>query len=143
MKISILTITGVIGSVISMLFGGWSAAMTTLAICMAVDYITGFAVAAVFKKSPKSESGALESRAGFKGLCRKGAVLLVVLIAHRLDLALGTHFIKDGVITAYILNDAVSIIENVGLMGLPMPQVLKKAIDMLKEETDENSKGYM
>ena len=143
MKITILTVTGLLGSIFSFLFGGWSAAMTTLAICMAVDYITGFAVAAVFKKSPKSESGALESRAGFKGLCRKGAVLLVVLIAHRLDLALGTHFIKDGVITAYILNDAVSIIENIGLMGLPMPQVLKKAIDMLKEEKDENSKGYM
>ena len=108
MKITIMTVTGVIGSICSFLFGGWSAGMTTL-----------------------------ESRAGFKGLCRKGTVLLIVLIAHRLDLALGTHFIKDGVITAYILNDAVSIIENVGLMGLPMPQVLKKAIDMLKEETEE------
>lgn len=137
MKTTILAITGVIGGVISMLFGGWSAAMTTLAICMAIDYITGFAVAAVFKKSPKSETGALESRAGFKGLCRKGAILLMVLIAHRLDLALGTAFIKDGVITAYILNDVVSIIENVGLMGLPMPNVLTKAIDMLKEQETE------
>lgn len=136
MKTTILAITGVIGGVISMLFGGWSAAMTTLAICMAIDYITGFAVAAVFKKSPKSETGALESRAGFKGLCRKGAILLMVLIAHRLDLALGTAFIKDGVITAYILNDVVSIIENVGLMGLPMPNVLTKAIDMLKAEEE-------
>lgn len=136
MKTTILAITGVIGSIISMLFGGWSAAMTTLAICMAIDYITGFAVAAVFKKSPKSETGALESRAGFKGLCRKGAILLMVLIAHRLDLALGTAFIKDGVITAYILNDVISIIENVGLMGLPMPTVLTKAIDMLKKEQE-------
>ena len=137
MKITMMTVTGAIGSICSILFGGWSAAMMTLAICMAIDYITGFAVAAVFKKSPKSESGALESRAGFKGLCRKGTIILIVLISHRLDLALGTHFIKDGVITAYILNDVVSIIENVGLMGLPMPEVLKKAIDMLKEETGE------
>ena len=136
MKTTMLAITGMIGSVISFLFGGWSAAMTTLSICMAIDYITGFAVAAVFKKSPKSTSGALESRAGFKGLCRKGAILLMVLIAHRLDLALGTAFIKDGVITAYILNDVVSIIENVGLMGLPMPSVITKAIDMLKKETE-------
>ena len=88
MKTTMLAITGMIGSVISLLYGGWSAAMTTLAICMAIDYITVFAVAAVFKKSPKSETGALESRAGFKGLCRKGAILLMVLIAHRLDLAL-------------------------------------------------------
>ena len=120
-----------------MLFGGWSAAMTTLSICMAIDYITGFAVAAVFKKSPKSASGALESRAGFKGLLRKGAILLIVLIAHRLDIALGVAFIKDGVITAYILNETVSIIENVGLMGLPIPAVITKAIDMLKGEIDD------
>ncbi|MBQ7793847.1 MAG: phage holin family protein [Clostridia bacterium] len=137
MKTSILAITGVIGGVISMLFGGWSAAMTTLSICMAIDYITGFAVAAVFKKSPKSASGALESRAGFKGLLRKGAILLIVLIAHRLDIALGVAFIKDGVITAYILNETVSIIENVGLMGLPIPAVITKAIDMLKGEIDD------
>lgn len=134
MKTYILTITGMIGSIISFLLGGWSAAMTTLAICMAADCITGFAVAAVFNKSPKSGNGALESRAGFKGLCRKGTVLLVVLIAHRLDIALGVGFIKDGVITAYVINDCVSIIENVGLMGVPLPDVLTKAIDMLKSE---------
>ncbi len=137
MKTTLLAIAGTAGGILSYLFGGWSAAMTTLAICMAIDYITGFAVAAVFKKSPKSATGALESRAGFKGLLRKGAILLVVLIAHRLDLALNTTFIKDGVITAYLLNDTVSIIENVGLMGLPMPSVLTKAIDMLKSDENE------
>ncbi len=136
MKATILTAAGVAGSVISYIFGGWSSAMTTLFICMAIDYITGFSVAAVFKKSPKSQTGALESRAGFKGLLRKGAILLVVLIAHRLDISLGTTFIKDGVITAYILNDTVSIVENVGLMGLPMPKVITKAIDVLKEKAD-------
>ena len=137
MKTVFLTVAGALGGFISFLFGGWSAAMTTLFICMATDYITGFCVAAVFKKSPKSETGALESRAGFKGLLRKGTVLLVVLIAHRLDISLGTTFIKDGVITAYILNDTVSIVENVGLMGLPMPSVITKAIDVLKEKADK------
>lgn len=133
----VLTVAGAIGGFVSYVIGGWNAAMTTLAICMVIDYITGFAVAAIFKKSPKSKNGALESRAGFKGLCRKCTVLLMVLIAHRLDLALGTSFIKDGVITAYILNDCVSIVENVGLMGLPMPEVITKAIDMLKGEKNE------
>lgn len=137
MKTTVLTVVGTIGSFVSYVIGGWSAAMTTLAICMVIDYITGFAVAAIFKKSPKSKNGALESRAGFKGLCRKCTVLLMVLIAHRLDLALGTSFIKDGVITAYILNDCVSIVENVGLMGLSMPEVITKAIDMLKGEKNE------
>lgn len=137
MKTSILAITGILGGVISMLFGGWSAAMTTLAICMAIDYITGFAVAAVFKKSPKSANGALESRAGFKGLLQKGAILMMVLIAHRIDIVLGVAFVKDGVITAYILNETVSVIENVGLMGLPIPTIITRAIDMLKGERDD------
>lgn len=137
MKTSILAITGILGGVISMLFGGWSAAMTTLAICMAIDYITGFAVAAVFKKSPKSANGALESRAGFKGLLQKGAILMMVLIAHRIDIVLGVAFVKDGVITAYILNETVSVIENVGLMGLPIPTIITRAIDMLKGEKDD------
>lgn len=137
MKTSILAMTGILGGVISMLFGGWSAAMTTLAICMAIDYITGFAVAAVFKKSPKSANGALESRAGFKGLLQKGAILMMVLIAHRIDIVLGVAFVKDGVITAYILNETVSVIENVGLMGLPIPTIITRAIDMLKGEKDD------
>ncbi|MEE0944889.1 MAG: phage holin family protein [Clostridia bacterium] len=137
MKTTIITIAGAVGSFVSYIIGGWDAAMTTLAMCMAIDYLTGFAVAAVFKKSPKSENGALESRAGFKGLCRKCTVLLMVLIAHRLDVVLGMGFIKDGVVTAYVLNDCVSIIENVGIMGLPMPPVITRAIDMLKGGTDE------
>ncbi len=71
MKLTVITAIGAIGSFLSYLFGGWSAAMTTLAIFMAADYATGFLVAAVFKKSPKTENGTLESRAGFKGLLRK------------------------------------------------------------------------
>ncbi|MBQ7794427.1 MAG: phage holin family protein [Clostridia bacterium] len=132
MKMTILAVLGTVGSVVSWLFGGWSAAMTTLAIFMAADYITGFLVAAVFKASPKTESGALESRAGFKGLCRKGIILLMVLIAHRLDVSLGVSFIRDGVIIAYTLNEVISVIENVGLMGLPIPSAVTKAIDMLR-----------
>lgn len=71
MKETICTITGIVGSFITGMFGGWSAAMTTLLIFMAVDYISGLAVAGIFKKSTKTDSGALESRAGWKGLCRK------------------------------------------------------------------------
>ncbi len=126
-----------LGSFMSYLFGGWSVAMTTLAIFMASDYLTGFLVAAVFKASPKTKNGALESRTGFKGLLRKGAILLVVLIAHRLDMALDVNFIRDGVIIAYTINEAVSVIENVGLMGLPIPKVITKAIEILRKKDDE------
>ncbi len=137
MKTTILAVFGAIGGYVSYIIGGWDTAMTTLAVCMAADYITGFAVAAVFKKSPKSENGALESRAGFKGICRKCTVLIMVIIAHRLDLVLGVCFIKDGVVTAYVLNECVSIIENVGLMGVPMPSAITKAVDMLKDSKYE------
>lgn len=81
-----ITAVGVFGSIITTAFGGWSAAMTTLIIFMAIDYLTGLITAGVFHKSTKTDSGTLESRAGFKGLCRKGVMLLIVLVACRLDL---------------------------------------------------------
>ena len=113
-------------------FGGWSAALTTLLVFMLVDYASGLIVAGVFHVSPKSENGALESRAGWKGLCRKGVTLLIVLVASRVDLALGTAFVRDAVIVGYISNEVISIIENAGLMGVPIPDALVQAIDALQ-----------
>ena len=130
----LISIIGVIGSAIASAFGGWSTGLTTLVIFMAIDYLTGLIVAGVFHKSTKTETGTLESRAGFKGLCRKGAMLLVVLVAHRLDLAVGTAYIKDAVIIAFMANEAISIIENAGLMGVPMNDTLKNAIDVLQKK---------
>ena len=72
----LVTIIGILGSAITSIFGGWSAAMTTLVIFMAIDYLTGLITAGVFHKSTKTDSGTLESRAGFKGLCRKGGTRL-------------------------------------------------------------------
>lgn len=134
MKNTIITITGVVGSAIASIYGGWTAALTTLLIFMTIDYTTGLIVAGVFHKSPKTSTGALESRAGWKGLCRKGMVLLLVLVAHRLDLAIGTAYVKDAVCIAFIANEAISIIENAGLMGLPIPAGIINAIDILKQK---------
>lgn len=120
-----------------MAFGGWSDALITLMIFMSVDYVTGLAVAGIFKKSKKSESGALESRAGFKGICRKGVALLIVLVATRLDVVMKTTYIKDAVIIAFIANESISIIENAGLMGVPIPDAITKAIDILKKESEK------
>ena len=97
----------------------------------------GIIVAGVFHRSGKSENGALESRAGFKGLCRKGMILLILLVACRLDLMLGTGYIKDCVCIAFVVNETLSIIENAGLMGVPIPQVLIKAIDVLKAKEEK------
>ena len=134
-KTAVLAAIGTIGGGIAALFGGWTSAMTTLVIFMVIDYITGIIVAGVFHRSGKSKSGALESRAGFKGLCRKGMILLILLVACRL--MLGTGYIKDCVCIAFVVNETLSIIENAGLMGLPIPQVLIKAIDVLKAKEEK------
>lgn len=139
MKEGICTGIGVAGGFIASLFGGWDAALITLVIFMGIDYLTGLIVAGVFHNSEKSENGALESRAGWKGLCRKGVTLLVVLVACRLDLVMGSNFIRDAVVIAFIANEVISIIENAGLMGVPIPTVIMKAIEVLtkKAESEE------
>lgn len=125
---------GVVGSFLSYLLGGWSDAIVTLLLFMLIDYITGLLVAGVFHASNKTESGALESRVGWKGLVKKGCTLLFIVIANRLDMQLGTSFIKDSVCIAFITNELLSIIENAGLMGLPIPTAITKAIDILNKK---------
>lgn len=134
MKSFICSVFGAIGAGIAAAFGGWSAALTTLIIFMAIDYISGLILAGVFHRSSKTESGALESKAGWKGLCRKGLTLLIVVVASRLDVLLGTTFVKDAVCIAYICNEALSILENAGLMGVPIPKAVKNAIEILKKK---------
>lgn len=140
-KTAICSIIGVIGGMIASAFGGWDAALTTLVLFMVIDYISGLTVAGVFHASRKTESGTLESRAGWKGLCRKGMTLLFVLIAHRLDLAIGVNYIRDTVIIGFIANELISIVENAGLMGIPLPSVITKAIDVLTKKGDELNGG--
>ena len=135
MKHKVLMIVALLGSGVLELLGGWDEALQTLVIFMAVDWFTGgIILPVVIKKSPKSGNSALESRAGWKGLCRKGMTLLVVLIAVRLDMLLKTNYLRDTVCIAFIINEAVSIIENAGIMGVPLPEALKKSIDILEEK---------
>lgn len=139
MKATVISVIGFIGGLITSLFGGWDAALATLVIFMGVDYITGLIVAGVFHNSEKTENGALESRAGWKGLCRKGVTLLVVLVACRLDLVMGSNFIRDAVVIAFIANETISIIENAGLMGIPIPAAIVRAIEILKNKADSEA----
>ena len=136
-KDSIVTAVGVAGSFLAGLFGGWDTGLITLVIFMALDYLTGLIVAGVFHNSEKTEKGALESRAGWKGLCRKGVTLLIVLVACRLDMVIGSTFIRDAVVIAFVANETISIIENAGLMGIPIPSAITKAIEVLKNKADE------
>ena len=137
MKSAILGLFGVIGSTIAMALGGWDASVLTLFIFMGIDFITGLIVGGIFHKSNKTKTGALESRAGWKGLTKKGITILFVVIAVRLDLLLGSNYIRDAVCISFILNELISIVENAGLMGIPLPAVITKAIDILKSKEDE------
>ena len=131
---------GAIGAGIASLFGGADAALITLMIFILIDYVTGLIVAGVFHRSPKTENGALESKAGLKGLLRKGGMMLMVLIACRLDLMLGAHFIRDACVIALISNEALSIVENLGLMGVPIPAPIINGIEVLKSRANEKAK---
>lgn len=137
MKEGICTGIGVVGSAIAAAFGGWDEALVTLIIFMVIDYLSGLIVAGVFHNSKKTETGTLESRAGWKGLCRKCVTLLFVLIAYRLDLAIGVNYIKNAVIIGFMANELISIVENAGLMGIPLPTVIQNAIDILTKKAGE------
>lgn len=131
---------GAVGGFVSQLFGGWSEDMVTLLVLMVVDFVMGLILAGVFHNSNKSENGNLNSRAGWKGLCKKGVTLFFVLIAHRLDMVLKINYIKTATVVGFITIETLSIVENAGLMGVPLPAVIVKGIEVLKkkENADEN-----
>lgn len=127
----------VAGGAATSLLGGWDITLQVLLCCMAVDYITGLIVAGVFHNSGKSATGALESRAGFKGLVRKCAVLLLVFLAALLDTYTGHSFVRPAVCLFFIANEGLSILENIGLMGVPYPAFLKNMLEALKKQGDQ------
>lgn len=137
MKTTILSILGVIGGTITTLFGGWNTATATLFIFMLIDYLTGFIDALIFKNSPKTETGGLSSKVGFKGIAKKVMIIFFLLIGYRLDLTIGTTYIKDSICIAFIANELLSITENATLMGFPTPIVITNAIDILKQKSNE------
>lgn len=137
----VATILGLVGSFVVSLFGGFDIGMYILFGFMAFDWITGIILAGVFKKSTKTEGGALSSKAGQIGLLRKGLTLGVVIMAHCFDLLIGQgNYFRDGALLAFIVNESVSILENLGAMEIWIPPVLKKAIEILKDKTDAEEK---
>lgn len=135
-KIFILSGVACVGAAIASLLGGWTGAMTTLVILMLIDYVTGIIVAGVFHNSPKCSGGALSSAVGFKGICRKFVILLIVVVACRVDLLLDTNIIRDATCIGFCANELVSITENAGLMGIPLPRKLVEAIEVLRGDND-------
>lgn len=140
LKIWFCGVIGAMGGFISSFLGGWDAALSTLVWCIVLDYLTGIIVAGVFKKSEKSENGTLSSSVGLKGLCRKIMIIFFVALAYRMDIILQSDYIRYTVIIGFICNEVISLIENAGLMGVPIPSVIKKAIDILKSKESEENK---
>lgn len=134
MKLKICSVLGAAGSVIAGFFGGWDTGLVTLIICMAADYGSGLLVAGLFHKSSKTETGTLESKTCWQGLCKKCMTLVFVLVAYRIDLVIGTNYIRDTVIIGFIINELISLVENAGLMGLPLPAAVNDAIDILQKK---------
>ena len=138
MKEAVCTSIGIVGSMIASLIGGWDAPMQALIICMIVDYISGIVVAGVFHTSKKSENGALKSSSGLKGLCRKCMILFIIVIMSQIGKAANIDYLRNTAIIGFIANEIISIVENAGLMGVPLPKIVYKAIDILNDKEKEN-----
>lgn len=123
------------GGIISYLLGGWDIILTTLAIFMVLDYITGM-IASFIEKTWNSEKGAI-------GLIKKGTIVLLVILGVFLDRLLsGDKWVFRTVICMfYIANEGLSIAENCGCIGLPVPKRLLDALEQLRKDNDTDNTG--
>lgn len=119
------TIFAVGGAAASYLFGGWSSLLNILLTFVVIDYITGFAAAA--------KEGKLNSEVGMWGIAKKVGIFAVVAVAHLVDRALGdAHLFRDAAIFFFLANELLSVIENAGRIGVPIPPVLQRAVEILR-----------
>ncbi len=135
MSPAVNTFAAISGAFVTFAFGVWDELLSLLVIAMAVDYVTGLAAAV------RSGTG-LNSNIGFWGLARKGLMLTVILLAHRIDLLMGTDIIKGGAIYFYLVNELISITENYARIGLPLPDKLRQAIAVLKKQEDLSDREW-
>lgn len=127
-KWSVLVATA--GGAASFLWGGWSAALGSLLFFVATDYVTGVVAAA--------KEGQLSSQVGVYGIARKVGVFAIVALAHMVDQQLGDgHMFRDGTVAFYLANEALSIIENAGRIGVPIPPKVKETIQVLRGKDDK------
>ena len=131
---------GTVWSVIIGALGGWDTAVISLIIFMAIDFIMGLVCAIVFGKSDKSKNGGLSSAACWKGIAKKVGTLALVIVAQRLDMLIGTAYVRNAVIFAFCTAEVVSICEIAALMDIlpsSVQSVLTKALDVLKGKSEK------
>ncbi len=124
------------GGMAAQALGGWDVTLQVLVGFIAADYATGLLVAGVFHRSEKTAGGALSSRAGFQGIARKCGIFLLVLLAVLLDRATGNTCIRAAVCLFFIANEGLSVLENLGLMGVPYPRFLREMLEALREKNN-------
>ena len=139
LKTSFRTGAALIGGFVAKALGGWDAALQTLVCVMAADYVTGLLVSALWQKSKKSVNGALDSGVCYKGLVKKGMMLVLVWLGAMLDTVTGSDFVRTAVCFFFIANESLSILENTALMGVPYPAAVKNMLDVMKQQVGEGA----
>lgn len=110
--------------------------MYILVALMVIDYLTGIVVAGVFKASNKSKSGALSSKAGVRGLCKKCTMLMWICVACGIDRTCIVCCAEKVITIGFIVNELISVTENLGLMRAPLPEIIKNTLDLFKKRSD-------
>ncbi|WP_397376169.1 holin family protein [Paenibacillus sp. sptzw28] len=127
-QLMVCSVTALMGSLITFAYGLWSESLSLLLVAMGVDYLTGIAAALKEKRG-------LNSAIGSWGLAKKGIMLLVILLAHRIDVLLEVeNSAMGGAIYFYLANEFISITENLGRIGVPIPDRLRQLIEVLKNK---------
>lgn len=118
-----------IGGAITFLFGEWSQLLSLFLFVIILDYISGLSASVI-------EGKGLNSAVGYKGLIKKFAIILIIALSYQIDKALGLDVIMSGTIYFFLANELISVVENYGRMGLPLPDQIKKVIQILKEKQE-------
>ncbi|MCC3373916.1 phage holin family protein [Cohnella sp. REN36] len=123
-------VSAAVGAALIFAYGHWPQALTVLLVVMALDYLTGVTAAV-------RDGSGLHSQTGFWGLWKKGLMLLVILLAHRIDVMFGSEWAMGGAIYFYLANELLSVLENAGRIGLPIPARLRQVVRLLRDRADE------
>lgn len=114
--------------------GGFDLFLEALLVCMVIDYLMGLTIAGLYKRSDKTDTGGLNSFVGWMGISKKITSLLFIIIGVELQKITGLIGIREGIIIVLVTNEIISIIENAGVMGIPVPEQITKMIDVLKQK---------
>lgn len=130
------TVVGLIGGTVSQLLGGFDNLIQTLIMFMTIDILMGVMFSLILKRSGKSVTGAYNSSIFIQGIFKKFGVLVCIIVAVRINMLLGVTYIRDGACIIFIVNEGLSILEQVGNTGVKVPKLLTDSLDVLRQKAD-------